>query len=46
MATVGPNFPASLAIAPNAPRGAEDAVGWQQDSHADIAAYGIAGRIW
>lgn len=40
----GPNFPPALAIAPSAPRaGAEP---WETDSTADIAEYGIAGRIW
>lgn len=46
MAREGPNFPAALAIAPSAPRAADGARAWEHDSAADIAEYGIAGRIW
>ncbi|KAI3624448.1 hypothetical protein CBS14141_002876 [Malassezia furfur] len=45
---VGPNFPAALAIAPSAPArdGACGGDAWEHDSADDIAAFGIAGRIW
>lgn len=43
----GPNFPAALAIQPAATRAAgSGAEAWRHDSAADIAQFGIAGRIW
>lgn len=44
-----PNFPDHLAIKPSNPgtrAGEGAAASWDQDSAADIASYGIAGRIW